>query len=722
MTRRWLIVCAVALLAAFGGLTLTSWMTQRAPLQSISQPGPTVLVRVPTIDWNSTSVQANPTLYALARRGAVAAMLTRNIAGHSCTNDSWLTLSAGTRTSVGAVVQETLPGQPVGSCPAVPKFLNLDAGTVQYPYWARWRQIALSRSPKADIGRLASTAALSNQCVLAVGSGAALGAVDREGVVTHYAPGVAQADFNECSISLVSLTTTKDSVLRQVIDRLPQNATVIVAALADDATPEHVRAVVVAGPGVPHGRMTSLNTRQPGLIATPDLSALLLHRFGADAPNLPEGRMPSVEPTGSVYGSVRLSRDLGQELAVQHSVLRSFFPRSLVIGAAILGLGILVWRWLVHRVGRGKRVRAAHPSLRGAIALTAGALSALPVATFAVGLVPWYRSSHPGIALTVSVLLIAILIPAVALVGPWRKFPGGPLIVILAVTWYVVVDDTTHGSRLQLTSMMGLEPVYGGRFYGMGNVGYAMLATSGLLLAALLADPLIRAGRRDLAALTVILFAVPSILVDGYPWWGADGGGPAAMIPAFAYLALNAAGLKVTWRRVGITGGATVVVVGALAVIDYLRPVAYRTHLGDFVAGLRDGGKVGGLGRILTLNEQMVTSSPLTLFVPVLLIVAIIVLIAPGRRLTQPVSRLWDRLPFLGNGLVACVICWVIGFFANDSGTAIPPVGMLISVPLLVVLSTWAGRSQTGTALAGPSGASAGKGSRTIHPGVPNSD
>lgn len=695
MTRRFLIVCMVVIVSGFGGLLVTSWLTQREPLQQIMQPGPTVVVRVPMLDWNSTSLQRNPTLYRLAREGAVGDMLTRSLSGHSCANDSWLTLSAGTRTAVGAVVPETLPGDAPGTCPAVPTFEKLDATSLAYPQWTRWRKIALSRSPKADIGRLASTAAQVGQCVTAVGSGAALAAADRAGVVTHYASGVAAADFNACPITLVSLTTSSDAALRQVIEKLPARSTVVVAGLADGSTVEHVRAVVIAGPGVPHGQLTSLNTRQPGLIATADLSALLLHRFGKDAPTLPEARVPSVQPTGSSYGSLVRARDLGQELAIQHSVLRTFFPRALVVAAAVIALGVLLWQWAMYRARRADRSRLAYPWLRSGIALTAGALSALPAATFAIGVLPWYSTDHPGIALTVGVLLIAITVSAVALAGPWRRYPGGSLLVVLAFTWYVVVDDTTHGSRLQLTSMMGLQPVYGGRFYGMGNVGYAMLATSGLLLAALLADPLIRHGRRDLALATVVHFAVPTILVDGYSGWGADGGGPAAMIPAFAYLALNAAGLRVTWQRVIIIGGGTTVVVAGLAVLDYLRPVQDRTHLGEFVSGLRNGGHLGGLGRIATLNAQMVTSNPLTLFVPLLLLVAVVVLIAPARRMTIPVSRLWTGLPFLGNGLAACVICWTIGFFANDSGTAIPPVGMLVSVPLLAVLATWASNGRT---------------------------
>lgn len=695
-------MCVLVLASGLGGVLLTSLLTQRPALQQISQPGPVVLVRVPVLDWNSTSTTQNPTLYALARKGAVGAMLTRDLSGHSCTSDSWLTLSAGTRTSVSAGVPETLPGAPVRTCPGIPSSASAGPHSRYFPQWPRWREITLSRTPKADIGRLASTAASVHQCVSAVGGGASLAAADRRGVVAHFVPGVAQADFATCPITLVSLTTPDDSVLRQVVEKVPANATLIVASLADDTTREHLRSVVITGPGVPHGRLTSLNTRQIGLIGTVDLTALILHRFGSAAPVLPEARVPSVEPSGSPYGPVTLARDIGQELAVQHSVLRTFFSRSLVIGAVVLALGVFLWRLQVWRARRAGRSTASQPLLRAGVGITAGALASLPAATFLIGLAPWYRTNHPGIALTAGVLLIAVAISVLAWAGPWRRRPMGPLLVILTVTGYTVLDDAMHGSRLQLTSMMGLQPLYGGRYYGMGNVGYAMLATSALLIAALLADSLIRAGRRDLAIVTVVLVAVPAILVDGFPAWGADAGGPVAMIPAFAYLALKAAGLRTTWRRVVLIGGATVLVVGGLAVLDYLRPPQYRTHLGDFVAGLRHHGQAASLGRIGKLNAQMLTSGPLTLLVPLLLVAVIVVLVVPGSRFGRPVARLWSPVPFLGNGVAAAVICWVIGFFANDSGTGIPPIGMLITAPLLLVLATIPSADRTPRRLAVP--------------------
>ena len=36
---------------------------------------------------------------------------------------------------------------------------------------------------------------------------------------------------------------------------------------------------------------------------------------------------------------------------------------------------------------------------------------------------------------------------------------------------------------------------------------------------------------------------------------------------------------------------------------------------------------------------------------------------------------------------------WLIGFATNDSGTAIPPSGMLVIAPLVILVAAWQGRS-----------------------------
>ena len=96
------------------------------------------------------------------------------------------------------------------------------------------------------------------------------------------------------------------------------------------------------------------------------------------------------------------------------------------------------------------------------------------------------------------------VISAIALLGPWRRSLFGPLAVVSAATMLVLAADVMTGSRLQLSSLMGLQPVVGGRFYGMGNVTFALFATATLMLCIAVADHFVRAGRRPVAVGAVI--------------------------------------------------------------------------------------------------------------------------------------------------------------------------------------------------------------------------
>ena len=52
------------------------------------------------------------------------------------------------------------------------------------------------------------------------------------------------------------------------------------------------------------------------------------------------------------------------------------------------------------------------------------------------------------------------------------------VVVLEAIADAVLALDVMTGSRLQLSSLMGLQPVVAGRFYGMGNPTFALFATA----------------------------------------------------------------------------------------------------------------------------------------------------------------------------------------------------------------------------------------------------
>ena len=681
MLRRWFALVLAATVAFVGAGFAVSAASSHPPVRPVHQRGPLVVVSMPALSWADVSPTRTPTLWTLALHGAVAAQTTKVLSSRSCANVSWLTLSAGTPTSFGRAEDNTgsEPSQPPKEPPHCSKPLvphrHAD-GTAAFPKWDTWHQTARTRGAPVSIGRVATSLAAAGQCIAAAGGSAALGAADEQGVVAHYTPSVDHVDLGTCPVTFIGLTGPDDAYLGRLLRRLPADATIVVSGMADESGPTTLHALVVAGPGVPHGVLTSLSTRQPGFVQTADLSALVVDRLGSAAPTLSAGRPPVVRPESSPTAPIREVSGLARALQVEYSFVPLFFGLFLG-GAGLAVLAGLLWWW---------RRGVVTPRLRQWFAAVGAMSAATPVATFLAGLVPWWGSAHPRLALALTVLGTAAALGAIALFGPWRRWVGGPATFLIAVTLVVVAEDVVHGSRLQFISMMGLQPVYGGRYYGQGNVGYAVFATTALLLAALLAGRLIDAGHPRTAAVTVGLIGMAAVVIDGSPLWGADGGGPLAMIPAVAYLALNAAGLSLTWKRIAVIAGASVVVVGGFAVLDYLRPPRYRTHLGDFVASLRHTGKLGGLGRIFSENWTMLTANWLNMSVALLLLATMLVLLVP-RVLGRPLQPLLDRVTLLGHGLAAVAVCWLLGFLANDSGTSIPPTGLLVVVPLLILLA-----------------------------------
>jgi hypothetical protein len=92
-----------------------------------------------------------------------------------------------------------------------------------------------------------------------------------------------------------------------------------------------------------------------------------------------------------------------------------------------------------------------------------------------------------------------------------------------------------------------------------------------------------------LALVVVVVIGAIAVVIDGAPGLGSDFGGPLAMVPAFALLFVLVGRLKSSWRlAVGIGVSAVAVVVG-LALLDWMRPPAERTHLGRFVDEVSNG-------------------------------------------------------------------------------------------------------------------------------------
>lgn len=272
----------------------------------------------------------------------------------------------------------------------------------------------------------------------------------------------------------------------------------------------------------------------------------------------------------------------------------------------------------------------------------------------------------------------------IANLGPWKHALLGPMGAVGGMTMLVLAGDALTGSHLILSSLMGLQPVVAGRFYGFGNPAFSLFATGALVLAIAIADTLVRRDQRLLAATAVAVTGLFATAIDGTPGIGSDFGGPPAIIPAFAVLALLAFGVRVTLRRAALITGGTIAVIVLLSVLDWLRGPENRTHLGRFVQTVIDGGAYPVLKRKAEQNLHILFTSYLSALLPVAVAFVVLVLSRPVSWGARPLQLAYDRSPVLRAGLISFGVMMLIGFLLNDSGASILAVAATIALPLLI--------------------------------------
>lgn len=674
MVRRWYVVVIAALFIVTGLDLVVHRATAQPDPVPVTGSGPVVVVGAPGLRWHDVDKTTTPQLWQLLSIGAAGSVSVRATTTDTCSTTAWLSLSAGAAATAGG-------GE--DACDRVKP--DVRGHTATWPDWRRWQ----AHADKATLGLVGSTFAKRGECVQAIGPGGALAAADRHGTVAHYASAPSRSALANCPATFVDLghsgdTAAQMKALNSLMGQVPSDATVIITGLSDGTHPSgpgdaHMRLLYAVGPAVPRGTLWSASAKQPGFLQAADVTATVLTRAlpkGADVPAAVTGQRLQVISSRATAGSlVQDGQDLDTLLHTQHRTVPWLY--------ALLGLLIAV-----AAIGEIRGWRRQDRSPRW-IRPLATFVAAVPMASFVSTWVPWWRLPVPGVWLLVATAAFAGVATGAAYAGPWRRSDFGPFVVVGVLTMLVLGLDVMNGSRLQLLGMLGLQPVLGGRYYGMGNVGFSVLATATLVVATAVAAFLVARGERRLAAASVLLLGLVAVVVDAVPVWGADLGGPPALVVATLVLAAFALGLRITWKRVAAMVGVAVLIVAVAAVADWLRPAGSRTHLGRFVQQLMDGEGWSVIGDKLWADITLVFGTPATPLVPIALIVVIALLVRPALPGGQALAGVLSAVPFLREGAIALLTCWTIGFAINDSGVVIPMIGALIGLPWVIGAHTF---------------------------------
>ncbi len=699
--------------------------------------GPVVLLGTGGLRWDDVD-SSTPALQSLLDTGAVGTLAVRTVRRSTCPVDGWLTVSAGRR----AGDAEPIRGHP--SCRPPEADAATPGGPATARRWDVFRSEAADGSFGATPGLLGTTLAKAGVRTAAVGPGAVVALADESGRAPAAWPGLtplptgapdpaenptdladqaraALADGAQLVVvdigavrdrddraegEPVPATTgsrdawptrqeqvdTIDTRLLAVLGELPDDATVLVASTADSGSTPHLQLLAATGPTATasangsRGRyadalLGSRSTRQDGMGQTTDLFPTLLAALGVDAPADAVGSplTPVAVADGDALDRLERVVDLDAAALAVQPVVPAFFNVLIAAQLVLYGIATIVLRRRTASPAARRRVLHA---LRG----LAVVFASVPAATFLANLLPWWRGQHPGPAVSLYVASFVVPIAVLALAGPWRNALLGPFGIVGAVTALVLAADVVTGSHLVLSSLMGVQPVVAGRFYGFSNPGFALFATGCLLAAIASAHALVLAGRRRAAVGAVVAIGLACLVIDGAPGLGSDFGGPPAIVPAFTLLALWVAGVRLTWRRLLLIGAATLVVLVGLSVLDWLRPPADRTHLGRFVQTVADGG-AWPVVRRKAMQNLGILIKPLSALLPFAVAFVALVLARPVAWGARPLQLAYDRSPVLRHGLASFAVLVGIGFALNDSGTAIPAVAATVAIPLLIAAS-----------------------------------
>jgi hypothetical protein len=689
-----------------------------------------LVVSVPTVTWRDLEDADLPALEGLLDRSAVADLSTRSVVRSTSAGDGYTTIGSGTRArgrssldglvfergeDYGGVPAEEAFRQRVGRAPDTPVFSLTQPSVVErndaLPYDAEvgalgvaLQEAGVNRAVVANAdttaegvpgsgptayGRTAGVSLMGPDGGLPAGAvgpellrrdpeapyGQRLDvdAVDRafraawtpRSVVLVEASDLVRADaFRPVATSdqrrvqhQAALAATDELVGRLLSSVDPERDAVLVVGPYHTRGRVHLTVAGLSAPGVEPGVLRSASTRRAGFVTLVDVAPTVLDQLHVDRPDSMEGR-PMERVSGG--GSAESRREW---LADEDDA--ALFRDRLVGPASALFviLNLLLWPVAVLEPVRSRR------RLCQAVEVAAlGMLGFLPF-TYLAGLFPFHEWGEG--AYWAFVLLGGLALGAAAqVIG--RRRAIDPLLLALGAVFGLLVVDVLLGANLQLNTVFGYSPTVAGRFAGLGNLAFAQLAASALLLAGV-AGGRIRGTRGAVVGVGLVVLA---LVIDGSPLWGSDVGGALTLVPAAGLTASLLLGWRLRLRSVLVWGLSAVVLVVGFGLLDLARPADDRTHLGRLFE------RVGSDGwdsfetvvvRKLQANLSVLTSSVWTLMVPLALAVAAYLLwVAPGR-----LRRLRDE-PAVRTALPGLGVAGLLGFALNDSGIAVP--GMLLGV------------------------------------------
>ena len=695
--------------------------------------GKAVVVALPGITWADVERVEPPNLVSLIDEAAIGSMAVRTVSSRTSYASGFATIGAGTRVEAGRTTGGVIDATQMSG--------GLFERAVEVGGLAEMRQLADEAGYNAQPGALASALedgatdfyafavgnsdpGLSPPVPLGPGRWAPLATMNEDGVAQYTAtsqvlletaegyPFGVRTSAETAATAITSALSTEGCVLVVVdpgdLTRVDELAVTRGAELPDErdrallaadglvgvaasalgpddlllvVTPTspgwdeetHLGVAIARGPGFAAGSMlTSGSTRAPDLVTLPDIGPTVLEYFDVEQPAEMLGR-PFAEDEAGEGDRVAAMVALDEESVYSHGI-----QADINTGFVLIQLGLLAVIALVLRRERRKTgLLKDHPGLRRTLEWASLAVVAFPLTAYLSTPLP----AHDLRLFALVPLMIAIDAAVVAAVSGFVRNPLDRLMTIALATVGLMVVDLALGGRLQFNAVFGNDPINAGRFAGLGNIAFAILAACTIVAAALMVH---RWPDEKWVKPAVVGLFVVAIVADGAPQLGSDVGGVLALVPALAITYMLVSGRRPSWRVVLLGALGAVVALGIFLAIDLSRPLDSRTHLGTFFTDVRDRGAdvfFDTVSRKARTNFRVFRSTIWTYLVPPALGVIAYLLFRPRGS--------WQRLaaeyPRLRAGLIGGLVVAILGFLVNDSGIVVPAMILSILVPFALL-------------------------------------
>ncbi|MCL2680716.1 MAG: hypothetical protein FWF11_04495, partial [Coriobacteriia bacterium] len=263
-----------------------------------------------------------------------------------------------------------------------------------------------------------------------------------------------------------------------------------------------------------------------------------------------------------------------------------------------------------------------------------------------------------------------------------------PLIFLSVFTTLVIVIDQFLGAPASFASFFGYSPIAAFRFYGIGNEGAAILIGSAIVGLALILDAARDAGwtrtETHIRRWVIPVVGVFITFVGASPLLGASNGFTPFSVAGFGVLWILANDKRITWQYVLAILVSIAAFVFAFMALDHF--TAGQTHLIRSVDTASQGGLIE-IWHILVRKAEtsmrvFTTSTHFSYVFAALLAYLMYMRLRPA----GDFKLLLTRNKYFGDAIAAVLVSGIAAVLSNDSGIVLPALMVLCLASSMVWL------------------------------------